>query len=136
MPTVYVFMYGDGDRREWKLEKEKRHRMEDGWIQGQDIWRINMTEERLCSHIRRRQGEGGFVRWCWVLGRNRSFDNSDNGNTSLQEALRVTTVVEEFGSPFKRHNTGALGLEYTLSREIGNFFQCPSDVPALLINLD
>lgn len=57
-----------------------------------------------------------------MLGRNRSFDNSDNGNTSLQEPLRVTMVVEEFGSSFERHNTGTLGLQYTLSCEIGDFF--------------
>ena len=71
-----------------------------------------------------------------VVGQNRSFDNSDNGNTSLQEQLRVTVVVQEFGSSFKRHNTGPLRLEYTLSRELGDFLECPGDVPALLINLD
>jgi hypothetical protein len=71
-----------------------------------------------------------------VLGRNRSFDNSDNGNTTLQEPLRVTIVVQELGSSFECHNTGTLGLQYTLSRELGNFLQCPSDVSALLINLN
>ena len=57
-----------------------------------------------------------------VVGQNRSFNNSDNGSTSLQEQLRVTMIVQEFGSSFKRHNTGTLRLQYTLSREVGNFF--------------
>ena len=66
----------------------------------------------------------------------RSFDNSDNSDSSLQELLRVPRVVQEFGGPFERHNTGTLGFHYALSCELGNLFQHTGDVSTLLINLD
>src|SRR6266404_1748641 len=85
----------------------------------------NLTERCICN----------FLISC-RNGRIRSFNNSDNSDSSLQEQLRLPVVVQEFGGPFERHNTGTLGFHYALSCELGNLFQRTGDVPALLINLD
>lgn len=71
-----------------------------------------------------------------VLQRNRSFDNPDNSDSSLQEQRRIPMVVQEFRGPFERNNTGTLGFHYALSCEFGNLFQRTGDVSALLINLN
>ena len=62
-----------------------------GGCRGQDIWRINMTEQRLCSHNGRHQGEGR----CW-----------DGIGHSITLTTAIPPCKSRFESPWSSRSSG------------------------------